>query len=513
MDKAVTTYRETLIVKFETDNCSTSVVYIACMNFLILINSAPGYQPFFLAIGNELVEQGHQVVYAVESRLGNIEYPQDKIPDTPYVFSEYLKAHPENTALPSPYAHLNIWESFFSDFDRFEHFNTNLTKDNDWYSRVVSGLFSFFEYIFSQEAIDLVLYENISNSFSYAAFLVAKNHAVPYLGWTSCRIPGRYESHTGIDSQRGAVALTYQQIKEGRILLDEATRTWCETYLKNFMGVAPDYMATNGLLLQNPISKYARTAKWERVYHRFLFVLSYPSWAYPYHFGNPLLFSFKQFLRNASRYLKSIRIQKLFTFPHESEKYFLYPIHFHPESSTSISARHYVDEAIVIKNIAFNLPYGYLLYVKDHKSAVGYPSLEFYRTLNQLPNVRLIHPDAPTKTLISHATGIITLTSTVGYEAIVLRKPVVVLGDVFYDFHPLCRKMSRWADLFAILLEISMYTPEEDHQDCVDFVASYYLNTRPGTLLIGGDVPAELKYTLVKQAIQLAQKEIIESGN
>jgi hypothetical protein len=471
------------------------------MKFLILINSAPDYQPFFLALGNELIKQGHEVVYAIESRLGNAEYPDHKVPETPYVFSEYLHSRSGTSELPLQYQHLNIWESFFSDFDRFEHFKINLKKRHDWYSNVVVSLFTFFDSLVKEEDIDLVLYENISNSFSYAAYLVAKEHAVPYLGWTSCRITGRYETHTSISSQSDSIAQTYQDIKTGTLTLDEATLAWCENYLQTFMEVVPDYMQQNSLKLQNPISKYTRVTKLKKVAHRVDFVLSSPRWAHPYHLGNPLIFSFKQFLRNFNRYLKSKLIEHHFTHPAEGEQYFFYPIHFHPESSTSVHARHYVDELVVIKNIAFNLPFGYLLYVKDHKSAVGYPTLDFYNAVASLPNVRLISPNAPTKKLILESTAVITLTSTVGYEAIVLRQQVVVLGNVFYDFHPLCRKMSRWNTLFSMLTESTKNKPDGNHVDSIDFIASYYLNTHPGKLIIGGKSDSGILSKIVDQAI------------
>jgi hypothetical protein len=474
------------------------------MKFLILINSAPNYQPFFKTIGDKLVAQGHTVVYALESPLGYYDYPTNKIEGDPYIFSNYLTNNPGTKYLPAGYEEVNIWETFFSDYDRFEEFRINRHKTNEWYQLVAVGLFSFFDELMKEEKIDLIIYENISNSFSHVAFEVGKKHKVPYLGWTSSRLPGRNESHTSIYSQREAVAKTYKSLTANERRLDRDSIQWCQKYLDKFMDIAPDYMAHNGLNLQNPVSKYARMDKLKLVSNRFRFIMNEPRSSFPYHLGNPLLFSYKMFRRNTLRFFKTLHLKKIFSEPISSEKYFLYPLHFHPESSTSVWAKHFVNEYVVLKNISFNLPVGHLLYIKDHKSAFGYPMLDFYRKISTLPNVRLIQPEANTKKLIQDSAGVITLTSTVGYEAIILGKPVVVIGDVFYDFHPMCIKMTEWKNLFQILQDAKDIVKSPNNTDKLNFIASYYLNTKEGTLLIGKQNSDELLNLLVAEAINHA---------
>ena len=118
----------------------------------------------------------------------------------------------------------------------------------------------------------------------------------------------------------------------------------------------------------------------------------------------------------------------------QSDVFLLYPLHFHPESSTSILAGAYLNEYEVIRNIAFNLPQGITLYVKDHMAACGFQQLAFYRKLKDLPNVRLISYTADAKQLIRKSVGVITLTSTVGYEALLLGKRVFLFAPFFMNF-------------------------------------------------------------------------------
>ena len=57
-------------------------------------------------------------------------------------------------------------------------------------------------------------------------------------------------------------------------------------------------------------------------------------------------------------------------------KIYLFPLQLKPESSTSVLARYYCDDLSVIKNIAFNIPFGCKLYVKEHFVNYGkYPFL------------------------------------------------------------------------------------------------------------------------------------------
>ena len=160
---------------------------------------------------------------------------------------------------------------------------------------------------------------------------------------------------------------------------------------------------------------------------------------------------------------------KIYDRVNENESFFLYPLHYHPESSTSVHARHYINELNTITNIAFNLPFGKLLYVKDHPSAAGNPKINFYTELKKIPNVRLINHEMNIKNLIKKSEGIITLTSTVGFEALMYNKPVYVFGDVFYEFHPLCRKIKSFEELWLILKDAKYVVPPNVSKEATAF--------------------------------------------
>ena len=88
--------------------------------------------------------------------------------------------------------------------------------------------------------------------------------------------------------------------------------------------------------------------------------------------------------------------------------------------------------------------------------------------------------------MINHSIGIVTLTSTVGYEALLLNKPVITLGSVFYEFHKNCLKCNALSDIPSLLktLQQEFVLPINYNQN---FVLAYYRGTHNITLNYNND--------------------------
>lgn len=127
-----------------------------------------------------------------------------------------------------------------------------------------------------------------------------------------------------------------------------------------------------------------------------------------------------------------IGYQKYFELPRE-ENFVFFPLHFEPEIAISLYAPYVPDQAQLIKKIAMALPVGHFLYVKEHPQMIGYRPRRYYRDLKKIPNVRIIHPAVASYGLIQNAKLITTITSTVGWEAMLFQKPVISFGKVFYN--------------------------------------------------------------------------------
>ena len=115
----------------------------------------------------------------------------------------------------------------------------------------------------------------------------------------------------------------------------------------------------------------------------------------------------------------------------ESNRYIFYPIQYFRESRATIRAPEFYNQLWLIEYLSRSLPHGYELVVKDHPQQLGALPLSHVRKMKRYATA--IAPTIPAREVVTHADAIVTLNNTVGYEAIMYGKPVIVLGDAFYS--------------------------------------------------------------------------------
>lgn len=460
------------------------------MNILLLSNSAPNYHHFFKALATLFLNDGARVTVAVDSSFSRTENKLDElVPVEIHEFDAFFRIHHTDHTILARYADFNLNAALLSDFERAQTYNIwDKNTSVDYFDRLKSALLSFFEMIFDKYGTDVVLYENVSNSFAQFALFVAQQKGKTYLGLGGSRLPGRF-SVTSDPLKDDAVEKAFNLIRAGALVPESEVRHWARSYIAGIEDIVPDYMKINGLDQLGLIKRYFRRDRIAKI--AALLRHAGDSRTDAFQIGNPLYTHLALFRRNLARRLRSGQVRKLYQDPVAGERYLLYPLHFHPESSTSILAGAWLDEYEVLRNIAFNLPEGLRLYIKDHVSAWAYPNLDFYRRLLALPNVRLLPPEAPTKKLIRCAEAVITLTSTVGYEALLLKRRVFLFGEVFYAFHKGVTRVNTPAKFHEFLrAQLAMPVDWDDTYN-EDFVCAYHASTHSGTLnLLQGPVGA-----------------------
>ena len=120
--------------------------------------------------------------------------------------------------------------------------------------------------------------------------------------------------------------------------------------------------------------------------------------------------------------------------PKNGEPYAFYPLHYEPEFATLLFAPLYAtDQIYLIKHIARSLPVQWKLYVKEHPSMFGYRPRKYYRELKKIPNVKIIDPVISSLDLMQNARMITTINGTAGFEGLLLKKPVITFGEIFYN--------------------------------------------------------------------------------
>lgn len=124
--------------------------------------------------------------------------------------------------------------------------------------------------------------------------------------------------------------------------------------------------------------------------------------------------------------------------------YAFFPLHTEPEITLSVYSKPYLNQIEAIRLFSHNLPVGMKLVVKEHPWSIGKRPLSYYRKILEIPNVMLAHPSLKSKELISNARLVTIIAGSIGFEALILRKPVVVLGRTPFEYLPL--SMIRHAD-------------------------------------------------------------------
>lgn len=138
------------------------------------------------------------------------------------------------------------------------------------------------------------------------------------------------------------------------------------------------------------------------------------------------------------------------TLRHIPDKKFIYfPLPVQPESQSYAWDPFHVNTISIIENIAKSIPSNYLLFVKEHpgQKAKNWRSIEIYKKIIALPNVRLFHHNVNNYKMISKSNLVMLINNSSGLEALFYKKPVIVFGDVFYDVTSMVKKVEKIEDL------------------------------------------------------------------
>lgn len=110
-----------------------------------------------------------------------------------------------------------------------------------------------------------------------------------------------------------------------------------------------------------------------------------------------------------------------------------YPLHFEPEVSLQVFGRPFQNQIELARTLAASLPAGMLLLVKEHPRARGYRSMNYYRKLLEIPNLRLVDSRLPTYVLVQRARLVAVVSGSTGLEAVICERPVVTFGIPVYN--------------------------------------------------------------------------------
>lgn len=144
----------------------------------------------------------------------------------------------------------------------------------------------------------------------------------------------------------------------------------------------------------------------------------------------------------ANKFKKALKkhYNSLCSEPDFNKKYILFNLHYQPEASTNPAGDIFTDQQLCIDMLVKYLPNDYMIYIKEHPAQFyshleGHTSRlkEFYSDLKKYSQVRLMPIKSDPLKLVNKSTAVSTVTGTVGFEAMVLQKPVIIFGLTWYE--------------------------------------------------------------------------------
>jgi len=201
--------------------------------------------------------------------------------------------------------------------------------------------------------------------------------------------------------------------------------------------------------------------RWKRYKGILQFFFGPSSASYKNHYSNYGRTRFKVFFQKLSRSLKrKIRenfINKNFSKNIDSSTPFIYyPLSHEPERSSLIEAPFFTDQIAFITSIAKSIPVGYHLYVKEHfaMKILGWRNISYYKQIQSLPNVKLIHPSVKPDKILEKSSLVITISGTASLEAAFYGKPSIIVSDLGFSSLSSVTKIDRLEDLPQTIREL-----------------------------------------------------------
>ncbi len=139
-----------------------------------------------------------------------------------------------------------------------------------------------------------------------------------------------------------------------------------------------------------------------------------------------------------------------------------FPLHVTDDYKIRRIIPHCEDQLSLVEQVADTLPPGIDLVLKEHPMSVGRNSLRLLRRLRARPNVRLVAPGHSSHDLIRRAEAVVVISSTVGLEALLYKKPVLTLGQPFYGGFGVTLDVDSFHELREAVPAVLRFRPDSD---------------------------------------------------
>lgn len=173
---------------------------------------------------------------------------------------------------------------------------------------------------------------------------------------------------------------------------------------------------------------------------------------YKYIFRHQFIFShvsnhvFRYLGMLKNRYLNASAYAQLNELSSE-QKWIYFPFHVQLDFSLTIRSPLWLDQLALIEKALQVLPKDTLLLAKEHPASIGCLDQKRLDAVLKNPQFRLLHPKINSYDVLEKCSGVLTINSKVGAEAISMGLPAISFGRAFYTESTHTQKFTNWDDV------------------------------------------------------------------
>ena len=331
--------------------------------------------------------------------------------------------------------------------------------------RYVSGLYRFLVNVLSETEPDVVFCYAVAGAPAVALAETSRMQGIPFRVLTNTRIG---EGHVlDEDGRLPNVGRRFEQARDGYSSFAPSVLAAAREHLKAFRAapVAPKSTIVNSMP-SHPLSVLAAGVR--SLLYLMLFCLKEA-----YHGRRPgdqaTRQLFKAWITWRRWFVRLIHFSPVENLPRD---FIYFPLHVNPEASTMVLSPWHTDQLVIIESVAKSAPAHFRIVVKEHAPMLGLRPRGYYRQIARMPRVTLLHPRHSSFDLIAKAALTVTITGTAAWEAMLLGRPALIIGNS--PFLPIGEGFVYERDLtrFPRAIESALATPPASDETLALYIAA-----------------------------------------
>jgi hypothetical protein len=186
---------------------------------------------------------------------------------------------------------------------------------------------------------------------------------------------------------------------------------------------------------------------------------------------------------HAAMAINAARLRRLYR-PMPDKPFVYYPLHVPADMALTLRSPEYLDQVATIDFLLRTAPDSHLVVVKEHPAQIGAISAErLFELARRFDNFVLLPPQTNNYAVLDRAKAVVSVNSKSGAEAVLLGKPVVVMGDAFYRSCPLVFPVDGVKNVPQRLRE-ALAAPPFDPAAAAPYFETAWRRSVPGELYV-----------------------------